>query len=287
MSNTKTLDPSQSTRALYGAELRHRRERAGMTQEELGAAMFISGAYVGMLEVGVRRMQPEFARMADEVLGTDGFFTRNVEAARNSPYCDHFADVVELEGLAQSIKDWAPMAVPGLLQTAAYTRAVVEAYDPVLAEETVEERVTSRQARARIFKTPARPRYWAILDEIVVRRPVGGAVVMAEQLRHIAAMVRGRRIVVQVLPIATGANAAMEGIFKLMTFDDAPPMVYTQGVRTGRLMDEPAVVTRCALTYDLLGAVALSPDASLALIEQAAEEFEDAHRSRPDERDLA
>ncbi|MDX3693383.1 helix-turn-helix transcriptional regulator [Streptomyces europaeiscabiei] len=100
MPKPKAIDPSRSTRAMYGAELRHRRERSGVSQEELGAAMFISGAYVGMLEVGTQGMQPEFAKMVDEVLDTDGSFTRNLEAGRKSPYEYHFADVVEFEGLA-------------------------------------------------------------------------------------------------------------------------------------------------------------------------------------------
>ncbi|MFJ1669399.1 helix-turn-helix transcriptional regulator [Streptomyces bottropensis] len=287
MSKPKTLDPSQSTRALYGAELRHQRERAGMSQEDLGAAMFVSGSYVGQLEAGIRRMQPEYAQLADKVLGTDGFFTRNLEAARKSPYEHHFADVVEFEGLAHTIKDWAPILVPGLLQTAAYTRAVVRAYDPVLTEDVVEERVAARRARAHIFADPEKPRYWAVLDEMVLRRPVGGPAVMAEQLRHIAALVRRHRIIVHVLPLAEGANAGMEGIFKLMMFEDAPPLAYNQASETGRLFDDPAVVTRTVLTYDLLGGAALSPGASLAVIEQAAKEYEDARRTRPQDRDLA
>ncbi|MEH0429284.1 helix-turn-helix transcriptional regulator [Streptomyces stelliscabiei] len=287
MPKPRTIDPSQSTRAMYGAELRHRRERAGMSQEELGAAMFISGAYVGMLEVGTRRMQPEFARMADEVLDTDGFFTRNLEAARQSPYEHHFADVVEFESLALSIKDWAPILVPGLLQTAEYTRAVVRAYDPFLTQEAVEGRVAARRARAHIFENPTKPQYWAVLDEMVVRRPVGGPAVMAEQLRHIAAMARRHRIIVQVLPLAEGANAGMTGMFKLMTFEDAPPLAYSDGAETGRLQDDRSVVTRSTLSYDLIGGAALSPGASLAMIEQAAEEYEDAHRTRPEDRDLA
>ncbi|MER6130579.1 helix-turn-helix transcriptional regulator [Streptomyces sp. NPDC001815] len=287
MSQSKRLDPSQSPRALYGAELRHQREEAGLSQEELGTRMFVSGSFVGQLEAGIRRMQPEYAQMADEILKTDGFFVRNLAAAMRSPYEHHFADVVEFEGLAQSIKDWAPDLVPGLLQTAAYTRAVIRAYDPVVAEEVVEDRMVSRQTRAHIFDDPATPRYWAILDEVVVRRPVGGPHAMVEQLRHIAALVRRNRIIVQVLPLSEGAHAGLDGLFKLMTFDDAPPIAYVQGVQTGRLLDDPAVVTRCTLTYDLLGAAALSPAASLALIEQAAEEHEDAYRARSEDRDLA
>ncbi len=72
-----------------------------------------------------------------------------------------------------------------------------------------------------------------------------------------------------------------------MAFNDEPPMVYTQAAETGRLFDEPTVVTRFTLTYDPLGGAALSPGASLALIEQAAEEYEDAHRTRPEDRDVA
>ncbi|MBV1936718.1 helix-turn-helix transcriptional regulator [Streptomyces sp. BV286] len=287
MSQSKRLDPSQSPRALYGAELRHQREEAGLSQEELGTRMFVSGSFVGQLEAGIRRMQPEYAQMADEILKTDGFFVRNLAAAMRSPYEHHFADVVEFEGLAQSVKDWAPLTAPGLLQTEAYMRAVIRAYDRALSPDIVEERVAARLVRAGIFDDPATPRYWAIVDEIILRRPVGGPEIMAEQLRHIAAMIRSNRIIAQVLPLSEGAHAGMAGVFKLMAFDDAPPLVYAQGAETGRLLDDPTVVTRCSLTYDLLGAAALSPDASLDLIEQAAEEYEHEPRARSHDRNLA
>ncbi len=287
MPKPKTLDPSESTRAMYGAELRHRRERAGMSQEELGAAMFVSGSFVGQLEAGVRRMRLEYAKSVDEILKTDGFFVRNLEAARLSPYRAHFADVVELEGIACTIKDWAPSSVPGLIQTPSYNRAVIRAYDPLVSEEVVEERIAFRKARAHIFDSPTPPLYWAILDELIVRRQAGSPAVMAEQLLHITSMIRSNRIIVQVLPISAGVHAGNAGIFKLMTFNDAPPMVYCQGSESGRLLDDPAVFARSALTYDLLGAAALSPDASLALIEQAAKEYKDADRTRSEDRDLA
>jgi len=287
MPEPKRLDPSQSPRELYGAELRHQREEAGLSQEDLGARMFVSGSFVGQLEAGIRRMQPEYAQLADEILRTDGFFVRNLEAARTSPYRGHFADVVEFEGLAQAIREWAPQVVPGLLQTEAYARAVIRAYDRVLPEEAVGARLAARLVRARVFDHPARPLYWAVLDEGIVRRPVGGPAVMAEQLRHIAAMILRSRVILQVLPLSEGAHAGLDGSLKLMTFDDAPPAVYAQATESGRLLDDPAVVTRCTLTYDLLGAAALSPDASLALIEQAAEEYEHEPRARSHDRNLA
>ena len=95
MAGPKDLDPSSSPRALLGAELRHAREKAGLSQEELGQRLFVSGSFIGQLEAGTRRMQPEYARLLDEVLRTHGFFQRNCGAAAKSKYEEHFAEAAE------------------------------------------------------------------------------------------------------------------------------------------------------------------------------------------------
>lgn len=102
---------------------------------------------------------------------------------------------------------------------------------------------------------------------------------MVEALRHVAALVHRRRVIAQVLPFRAGAHTSMGGAIKLMGFDDAPPLVYFEGPGTGRLEDDPATVTRYELAYDLLGATALSPHESLALIESVAEDY--AHEDQP------
>lgn len=79
----------------------------------------------------------------------------------------------------------------------------------------------------------------------------------------------------QVLPFSAGLHAGLLGSLKLMSFEDAPPLAYVQGMGTGQLFDDPATVTHHTLTYDLLTANALSPRKSLALIESVAEEYED------------
>jgi hypothetical protein len=114
--------------------------------------------------------------------------------------------------------------------------------------------------------------YWAVLHEAVLRVPVGGPAVMARQFDHMAAMVRERKVLVQVLPFAAGARPEMGKMMKLMDFEDAPPTVYTEAVYSGNLLDDPAVVKRTQTNYDLIRAAALSPEASLALIESAAED---------------
>jgi transcriptional regulator with XRE-family HTH domain len=279
MAGPKDLDPSSSPRALLGAELRHAREKAGLSQEELGQRLFVSGSFVGQLEAGTRRMQPDVARLLDEVLGTDGFFQRNCAAAAKSKYPEHFSEVAEAEAQATAIREYTPLLIPGLLQTPAYARAVNCAYDPTAPKETIDEWVNGRLERGRLLDHPTKPLLWAVLDEAALRRETGGRTVMAEALRHIAALARRGRVMMQVLPLSAGAHAAMQGAMKLMEFEDAPPLVYYEGVRTGRMEDDPATVAQLRFTFDLLVASALSRENSLALIETLAQDY--AHEEQP------
>lgn len=274
MPGPKKLDPSSSPRALLGAELRHRREAAGLSQDDLGAPLFVSGSFIGQLEAGTRRMQVDQAQKLDEVLGAGGFFVRNCAALKKSRYPDHFAEAAEAEREAITIKEYAPLLIPGLLQTEAYARAVFRAYQPTATEDVIDELVAARLERAQLLTDPTTPLVWVVLDEAVMRRRKGGGAVMAAALRHIASLARGHRVIVQVLPFSAGAHMALEGPLKLMSFAAAPPLAYLQGLGTGQLRDDPVTVGQYELTYDLVVASALSPDASLALIEAVAEDYD-------------
>ncbi|MFJ9585003.1 helix-turn-helix domain-containing protein [Streptomyces acidicola] len=258
----------------FGVELKRRREDAGLTQVELGARVFVSGGYIGQFEQAIRKPQLDVAQRIDEVLQSDGFFERTWrKLIDDRRYADYFARAAELETLAAKICDFAPALVPGLLQTAAYAQAVTIAMNPFAPDESIEKKVSGRLERAQILKDATRPVYWAILHENVLRIPVGGAAVMAEQMEHVAALARERTVLVQLLPYSAGAYALMNGMLTLMEFEDAPPVAYTEAVYSGNLLDNPAVVKRAQASYDLLRAAALSPEASLALIESVAEDF--------------
>ncbi|MFF9194970.1 helix-turn-helix domain-containing protein [Streptomyces sp. NPDC014779] len=274
----KKKDPPLSPRAIIGAELRHARERKGVSQEALGELVFVSGSYIGQMEAGTRRIRPEMAVQLDEALDTNGFFERNCKAANKSKYPDHFAEAAEAEAEATGIKEFAPLLIPGLLQTPAYAREVFRAYQPTAPEDEIDDLVSARLERGRLLDDPTKPLLWVVLGEAVLRQVVGGPAVMAEALRHIAGLARSHRVIVQVVPFGAGAYGPMTGSLKLMSFEDAPPLAYLQGLGTGRLEDDPATVAQLTLTYDLLGATALSPRDSLALIESVAEDY--AHEDR-------
>lgn len=263
----------QAAWEFFGAELKRLREEAGFTQSALGTRVFVSGGYIGQFEQAIRRPQLDVAQRIDEVLQTGGFFERLWrKLIKEQPYSEHFAHVVELERLATKIYEFEPVFVPGLLQTPEYARALFLAYHPLATDEYIEELLRARLDRGLILKDSTRPTYWAIIHETALRIPVGGPGAMAEQLDRLAAMVRERKVLVQVVPFAAGAHPRMGKMMKLMEFEDTPPTVYTEGVLSGTLLDEPTMVKRVQASYDLLRAVALSPEASLALIEAAAED---------------
>jgi transcriptional regulator with XRE-family HTH domain len=264
----------QDAWVFFGELLKERREAAGLSQEELGRRVFVSGAYIGLFEQGIRKPQKDVAQRIDEVLQTGGIFERTWrKLIDKSPYASYFTEVAELEAVATKLCEFAPTVVPGLLQTAEYARALTVAVHPFAADDYIEEKVTSRMERAWILQGPTRPEYWVVLHENAVLTPVGGPTVMAQQLDHITAIVRARWALVTVLPRSVGAHAHMTGTLKLMEFEDQPPTAYTETEFSGTLLDDPAVVKQAQRAYDLLRVAAMSPEASLALIQSAAEDF--------------
>ncbi|MET9013595.1 helix-turn-helix transcriptional regulator [Streptomyces olivaceoviridis] len=278
----KDPDASANVPSFYGAELRYQRELAGLTLEQLAEGSFRGVPFLSQIERGERRMPVDLARHVDKVLGTDGFFERRCEdarRARQSGHAEYFADVAEMERHAETIEDWAPMLVPGLLQTQAYAEAVVHTSLPWLPPTTVEKQVRARLERAKIWNREERPSFWAVLHESLVRKPLLPSTEMAEQLEHIAQVIRSTQGVLQILPETAHAHPFMMGMMRVMTFPDAPPVAYTEGLHNGQLIDYPALVKDYRRSYDLLRAAALPPEASLAMIERAAEDYRDGkHR---------
>ncbi|WP_407564843.1 DUF5753 domain-containing protein [Streptomyces sp. 184] len=211
--------------------------------------------------------------MLDDIFATGEHLQRLCRLARRSPYPDYFADAAELETLATHLYDHAPLLVPGLLQTREYTRALSLATAPLMPEDVIQKHVQARQERQRLLKNSEVPRLWTVLHEPVLRTAFGGPEVAARQLRHIPEPGRSRRIVVQVLPFTAAAQGFMNGMARIMKFAEGPSMVYEEGAHRGNLIDDPALVGQYQTSYDLIRAAALSPTASLEMLESAAEDY--------------
>lgn len=274
MPQPKDLDPYTDARAFYGAELRRLREAAGLSQGELGARVFCSGTYIGLLEAAERRPQLELSRALDELLGSGEHLQRLCRLARKSKVAGYFADAAELQLQASSIGSYTSMLVLGLLQTESYARALTRAAHPFAATDVIEGHVRARMERTSLLDSPTAPVLWVVIHEAALLLPVGGNAVMAEQLTHLAEQTDSRpRIVTQVLPFSAGAHPFLHASMTLMQFADAPAVVYTEGAYSGQLVEEPLLVEQYRSAYDLARAAALSPEASLQRIVSAAKEF--------------
>ncbi|MFE9409777.1 helix-turn-helix domain-containing protein [Streptomyces sp. NPDC006704] len=276
MAARKEIDGSAGVPEFYGKELRYQRERAGLTLEGLVEGSFYGVSYLSEIERGHRRMPSDLAKHVDARLGTDGFFERcceDVRRARQSGHAEYFADMVVMERGAQTIEEWAPMLVPGLLQTADYARVIVRSARPRATHEEVEEKVSARTARASLFEQGDSPEFWAIFDESVIRRRVLPPTQMADLLEHIIDVMHAARGVLQIVPEDAPVHPFMSGTARVATFPDAPPVTYMESMYSGQLIDCPGLVTQYRKSYDRLRAVALAPRDSLALLERAAEGY--------------
>ncbi|MBO8194460.1 helix-turn-helix transcriptional regulator [Streptomyces oryzae] len=283
MPGPKDIDGSAGVPTFYGKELRWKREQAGLTQQELVEGSYYGASHLSEIERGERRMPPDLAEHVDRVLKTDGFFRRRCEDVRKARLRGHawyFEKALEAEKQAQTIEEWSPTLLPGLLQTEPYARAVVEAALPLALPDEVATKVDGRLARADLLKSDLKkPLFWAVLHENLIRQPLLRPTEMAEQLMHIADLAERRRIVPQILPLSAGPHPFMTGMTAIMTFADAPALVYTEGLHSGEVLDDPALVAAYQRSYDLLRAVALSPKASLAMILDAAEDYRNGKHS--------
>nr|WP_234379541.1 DUF5753 domain-containing protein [Streptomyces caniscabiei] len=171
-----------------------------------------------------------------------------------------------------AIREYASHVVPGLLQTEGYARAILSVGRTLGSKEQLEERVTARMVRQERLGAPDRPELWVVLDEAVLRRPVGGQVVTCEQLKRLLDAATERHVMVQVLPFDQGEHDIMGGSLTVLTMPDGSEIAYTEGAHYGQLIEDPDQVRSFALTYDRLRAAALPPLMSLDMIRSVMED---------------
>ena len=284
------IDPGTSMAALFGARVRRLRLAAGLTQTELGDKVHVVGTRITQIErVSGAKPTLELARALDVVLGADDLLVELWPYVYREAFPDWSRRFMEYSERAVLIREYAAHVVPGLLQTESYARAVLSVGLTLGSKEQLEERVAVRMGRQKRLRTADRPELWVILDEAVIRRPVGGKAVMCEQLERLLATMRDRHITVQVLPFDQGEHDVMGGSLTVLAMPDGSEIAYTEGAHYGQLIEDPDEVRRYSLTYDRLRAEALPPLMSLDMIRSVLEDsYRDANLpSRTQRRRLA
>lgn len=268
-------DAEPSAADYFAAELKAQRAQQGWTQVELGKKIGFSDSFISDVERGERLASLDFAQACDREFGTPGTFARWQEISKRAAYPSFFAPVIPFEQEAARIHGWQLGAVPGLLQTEDYARALIQATRPQDSTEAVERLVTARIERQEVLRRDNPPRLWYVIDEGVMRRIVGTPSVMAAQLDHLISSARTPGTVLQVLPFTAGDHAGTDGPIVVYEFSERPTVVYAECNRGGRIVEAPPEVAEMITTLNMIRASALSPRDTLGLLAKIRRETDE------------
>jgi hypothetical protein len=182
---------------------------------------------------------------------------------------------VGLEAEASGLRSYESYVVHGLLQTTDYALTVLRELRPRDSEEQLERVVDLRMERQRLLDSDPPLDVWIILDEGAIRRKIGGAAIMRRQLEHLVQASRWSNVTLQVLPFEAGAHAGLVGPFAILEFPERSDsdVAYTESLSGMIYLEKDREVRACAEAFDRMRAVALSPAASVELIQQVALEL--------------
>jgi transcriptional regulator with XRE-family HTH domain len=275
-------------RRRLGTELRKLRESSGYKLEEVAAQLGVAPSTLSRIETGKAPTKSAYLNQMLETYGVTDAAQRQilVDMAREghrkgwwAAYDDvlpsGFDIYVGLEAETAGIRSYEISVVHGLLQTADYARVILRETFPRHTAEQIDRLVDLRMARQGRFDDDPPLELWAILDEAVIRRTVGGTAVMRRQLAHLLAEADRPGVTLQVLPFDCGAHAAHGGPFSILEFPERSDseVVYVESVAGIIYLEKDREVRARSESFDRLRAAALSPGASTDVISQAARDL--------------
>ncbi|GHJ24431.1 transcriptional regulator [Streptomyces albus] len=282
-----------AARMLIARGLVRLRERAGLTQGQLADAAGCGKATVGRYEEWQDRARVKWATvraLADACGATPDERDALVQLARsqgagwwvgNQAVPEWMDPILSFEEAGEYEHVYASSLVPGLLQTRTYALAIHRAQLVRAPAAEIEQQVELRMQRQRVLEREAPPLHlWAILDEAVLRREVGGASVMAEQIDHLLAASERPNVTIQVLPFASGAHAVGAGQpFMIIGRDDerrplsAMSVTYLEMHNRGLYLDDASDVAQYKTIFDYLRAQAADPARTAELLRTTRREY--------------
>ncbi|MFE2643229.1 helix-turn-helix domain-containing protein [Streptomyces nigra] len=254
--------------ATVGRQLKLRREAVGMRAGEFGRAVGYGEDLVYKIESGKRIPRQEYLDRADEVLGAGGLIAAAWEDVKRVRYPKRVRELGQLEARAVEIALYECHIIPGLLQTPDHARAVIGAAQPPYSPDDAERMVAARLARQSVFQRSPAPAMSFVLEEGVVRRPIGGTMAWRQQLERLLEVGRLHHVVLQVMPMDCDTHSGLDGRIELLKFPDGTAVGRSDGAFSGRPTHEPKHLRILELRYGTIRAQALSPRESLALIER-------------------
>lgn len=266
--NTGLEDDSGPVLRAVGRQIRLWREAAGLTQSELGAAIGYGEEQVSSVERARRIPRPEFLDAADEALGAGGRIAAMKGDVAEARYPRKVRDLTRLEAQAVELGAYGNHNMHGLLQTEEYARALFEMRRPAYTQDEVDRQVAARMARQDIFHRKPTATLTFVQEEVTLRRPIGGRMVLRRQLERLLDVGRLRHVEIQVMPTDREDHAGMGGELRVLKMNDGSTVGYSEAQLTSRVVTSPREVQVMEMRYGIIRAQALSPRESLALIDK-------------------
>jgi transcriptional regulator with XRE-family HTH domain len=271
-------------RRQLGAELRRMRERAQGTVTDVAHEMGWSESKLSRIETAHTGIRTSDLQRLFDHYGIDAAERNRLIAlagqARQRGWWEAYGDAlpgayetfIGFEAEATGIYTYEAQVVPGLLQTAEYASAVVLADGDVNDRAVIDQRVAVRMARQAVLTRETPPTLWAIIDEAVLRRQIGGDDVMRRQLHRLQEALEHPMITIQVMPFKAGAHRALSGSFVILEFGagSEAPLVYNEGMTGGWFRNKPDEVQSYRISFESLRDAALTPKRSLEMIKRVA-----------------
>ncbi|MEU5535750.1 helix-turn-helix transcriptional regulator [Streptomyces sp. NPDC020362] len=272
---------------VLGKRLQELREAAGLSREEAARVLRVAPATVRRMEMAEVALKIPYVQVLLSTYGVAeeeaAAFVRLAEEANQPGWWQRFHDVlpdwfslyVSLEGAARIIRSYEPHFVPGLLQTEAYARAVMEAGTiGQTGPETVERHVALRMERQQLLERDHPPHLWVIMDETVLRRPVSNRPeVMRDQLDRLLEYAARDRVTLQLAEFAAGPHPGTYAPFTLFRFaePELPDMVFTEYLTGALYLDSRQEVSAHLEVLDHMTARAASAQRTEKLLREYRE----------------
>ncbi|GAA3927747.1 helix-turn-helix transcriptional regulator [Actinomadura viridis] len=263
------IDPRESLRAQFAYTLRTLRTLKELSQEQLAKELFLSRESITAYETQRNFPDLDTCKQFDDFFGTGELFQGQWTHAQREHVRAWFESYVPHEKEATQIRTFEPLYIPGLLQTEDYIRA------NGLPGPQAEERIMKRLARRENLTRHEAPFLFAVLDEAVLRRPVGGAAVMREQLQHLLEMSTLPHVFIQVVREQAGWYSGLNGALTFITKPGNNTIGYVEAQFGGRLIEDTDEVSRLGVRFDQIRARALSEDGTRSLIQKTMETMRD------------
>jgi transcriptional regulator with XRE-family HTH domain len=280
---SRQIIPTLHQREL-GIRLRSLRVERGLSIEEVAERLLSTPSRMRQLEAAASLpTETDLADLRMLFKLDDAAADHLTELARESSQQGWWADYqdlgvpyIGLEQHASSITTYTMQYFPALLQTGRYARAIIKAIAPQIEPKILEERVEARLRRQHVLNSVNMPRYMVLLDEAVLRRPVGGRTVIYEQLDKVLSMIRARKVDLRIVPLEHSASLSQDSNFVLLQFNEPGPLplVYVEGLAADHLLDDEQDVDRYLEEVERLKQVALDFDDSVEHIEHARETYQ-------------